>query len=454
MAHNTPLYDVLTRRASDGALRFHMPGHKGKNIPESPLAGATAIDFTELYGTGNLYDGLWPIADAERAAAQAYEAPQAFFLTGGATMGIHAALLIARARTGQVLIDRGCHKSVYNGMGLLGLTPVYIRPGMIEPFHVSDSISPECVEHALSDNPAIGAIVITCPTYYGVMSDIEGIARAAHSHGALLIVDEAHGAHLPFMDGYKSAAARGADIAVCSMHKTLPALGQAALMLTAHDIAAEEVRRACAIFGTSSPSYNIMASMDLARDFMENEGRVSLRKLVREVSHMRADTNKRGVFEALNTGSLDPLRLCVMTAGGGISGYNAARILEDKHKIVCEMADERNVLFIITAADTIEELKSLANAIYKLEEEKACTQPLTSSAPAAAKTAMSLTAALHAKNECVELKDANGRVAACNLCPYPPGIPTIAVGEVIEQSAIEYLCNNGFAEDDLISVII
>lgn len=453
MARDLPLYNVLKARADEGAARFHMPGHKGKPILGELFSGACSIDFTELYGTGNLYDGVYPIADAEELCAQAWEVPQAFFLTGGASMGIITMLSLVRSRTKKILVDRGSHRSVYNGVAICGLENEYLYPDIIEPYGISSPHSAGKIEKILKEDKSIGAVIITCPTYYGVCSDIEKIAKVCHENDAYLLVDEAHGAHFPFLDGMNCAVKRGADLAVCSAHKTLPALGQAALLLANEKFSAAEIRRATSIFGTSSPSYQIMASIDIARDFMENEGREICRKHADALDKIRSEINTRGIFKALKGENYDPLRLCVMTSCAGISGYEAARTLEEEYKIVCEMADERQVLFIITAADSEKEIEALQRALRALEA-KAKTPIFAAVSPRLSpEVKLLLREALCVENEQVQLCCAIGRIAASNICPYPPGIPVIAAGEVIEEKTVEYLYHNGFSKDDYVSVI-
>lgn len=453
MKRDLPLYNVLKKRNDAGTIRFHMPGHKGKPVPKSVLSTSCAIDFTELYGTGNLYDGVYPISDAEELCASAWGVKNAFFLTGGATMGIHTMLSLVRMKTGKVLVDRGSHKSVYNALGLLDLQPVYIYPKLDEKHGVATAYTADAVKAALEKDADIGAFILTSPTYYGICSDIEKIAEVCHEKDVLLLVDEAHGAHFPFISGKGSAVSRGADLAVCSLHKTLPALGQAALLTAGEAFCDYEIRQKMSIFGTSSPSYQIMASIDLARDYMENEGREICKKHIEKIKEIRDIINKRGHFTALDVPDGDPLRLCVMTSDGGISGYLAARILEEEYKVVCEMADERQVLFIITPADTEKELDILLNSIIALEEkagESVFAETMSHKAPLVKLSPHDI---MKAECERVMLKDAKGRVAAANISPYPPGIPVIAMGEIIEDEFLPYLYHNGFDEEDLILVI-
>lgn len=448
-----PLYDALCARADEGKLRFHMPGHKGKDVFESALSGAAYLDFTELYGTGNLYDGTYPISDAEKLYAKAYSAPGAYFLTGGTTQGIYAAARLALKPGDKVLIDRGCHKSVYRALALFDARPVYLTPELILPYNIPKAITPEDISRALERDADIRWVILTCPTYYGVVCDIKAISDAIHKSGARLIVDAAHGAHFPFTPGVQSPIALGADIAVTSLHKTLPALGQAALIMTASDFAPERVRAATSLFGTSSPSYAVMASMDLTRRYMQDAGKEKCSRLAERLKELRYKINSKSRLRALELSDGDPLRLCVCTSELYISGYDAAAHLEDEQRVVCEMADARNVLFIITPADDISDIDALERALFALENisgDRALGDMPRLPTPRGVYTPHQ---ALFAERETVLISNAVGRIAAESICPYPPGIPAVAAGEVIEKEHLEYLYKSGFFPDDTADVI-
>ncbi len=451
---STPLYDALKKRADDGKARFHMPGHKGKDVFQSSLSGAQYIDFTELCGTGNLYEGISPISDAEKNAALLWHAKDAFYLTGGATQGILTSLFLASCRTGRILLDRGCHRSVYNALALFDLEPTYLQSDLLMPFGIPQAPSVSEIRRILSHNSDIGAVIITSPTYYGVVSDIKEIARTCHEFGALLIVDEAHGAHFPFHENCDSAAALGADLAICSLHKTLPALGQAALLTSNGAFSAKKIRSAGAMFGTSSPSYCIMASMDLAIDFMNREGRRLEKILANKLAYIRSEINSRNIFSALDISPSDPMRLAVCTACGGLCGYDAAKILEKNDSIVCEMADMRNIVFIITAADEMSDLEMLSSALERLEQSAGKAPLLCKLLPPLPEPRLSPHEALLSENTTKKLADCGGMISASSICPYPPGIPTVCGGEIIEAEHISFLLENGFSPDDDISVIL
>lgn len=225
----TPLYDALRGYAAKAPLRFHMPGHKGAFLPCPELAPLARLDVTEIPSTGNLYEDLSPIREAQALWARRMGAEYCQFLTGGSTMGIHTALTLCCPPGSRVLVDRSCHRSTFHALALLDLDPIFLpRPWLAEE-GVAGPFSPLDVKKMLDQDPTIKTVCITSPTYCGLLSDIPAIAGVVHAHGGKLVVDGAHGAHLQFlgMDAY-----RGADAVVVSAHKTLPAMGQAALLFT------------------------------------------------------------------------------------------------------------------------------------------------------------------------------------------------------------------------------
>ena len=271
---SAPLFHALQLLATGDSARFHMPGHKGEPLFNT-YAEIFAIDFTETYGTGNLYTGEGPIRDAEVAAARYFSAADCFFLTGGSTQGIMAMLATAVGRGGSVLIDRECHKSVCHACALLDITPYFVSAPLIEPFAVSGGLPKDEIERQMIDHPDIRAVLVTSPTYYGVRRDLPALADLCRAFGKLLLVDAAHGAHFPAV-GLPAPIQEGADIAVLSMHKTLPCLGQGAVVLSGEGVDKRSLRENTALFGTSSPSYPVMASIDLARAYTEGPGRDGL----------------------------------------------------------------------------------------------------------------------------------------------------------------------------------
>lgn len=429
---STPLYDALRRLAAEEPLLFNMPGHHGRVFPVEALADIS-IDFTETGRTGDLLGGSGDAIEAgECLWAERLGFDSCLFLTGGSTQGNHAGLALLAGVGGAVAVDRGSHRSVFHAMALLDLTPHYLSRLWMEEEGVTGPVDPAEVEMLLKQHPEINTVCITSPTYYGVISDIPALARVCHAQGAKLMVDGAHGAHLPFL-GYEGFAA--ADVVVMSAHKTLPALGQTALLFAnGYDMTA--LRRMGSVFGSSSPSYLMMASLDLARDWMETKGEKTYTQAAGIVE------NFRETFPTVRPGrlNLDPTRLVVCCSDGFAVEEQLLR-----RGIYPEMADAGHVVLIFTGADGAEEAARLAAA---LEEILPGLPPAKSTEvfapPHWPERELSLRQAFFSAAERVPLLESEGRISAGQIAPYPPGIPVIAPGERIEKKHLAYLLRIGY----------
>lgn len=346
---STPLYDALRAFAAQRPLRMHMPGHKGKSLPAPELAAIAAIDFTELPPTGDLFSGGGAIGAAEALWAKVFHMASCLFLTGGSTQGVHAALALACKPGETVLLDRGSHRSAYNALALLDLKPVYLERPWLASEGITGPISPSSVAQALEEHPEAKTLCITSPTYYGVLSDLPALAELMHRRGGVLVVDGAHGAHLPFLGNDHLSAA---DLVVTSAHKTLPALGQSALLLAGERFPHAGLRRAASLYGSSSPSYPMMACLDLCRAWMEEEGAAAYRAAARQVAALRRD------YPSVSGPALDPARLVLRAP----DGFAAQAALEGMG-VWPEMADAGHVVFIPTCADTEEDFARLRAAL-------------------------------------------------------------------------------------------
>jgi len=413
-ARAAPLYGSLRALADARPLRLDMPGHHGTALPGG-IRYPTGIDFTENGATGNLFGGEPDaIQEAEALWAARFGFDSCLFLTGGSTQGIHAGLALLAGAGGSVALDRGCHRSEFNALALLGLTPQFLpRPWLAEE-GITGPIPPETVAAALDGNPEIKTVCITSPTYYGVLSDIPAIAAVCHAHGAKLMVDGAHGAHLPFL-GYEGF--RAADVVVMSAHKTLPAPGQSALLF-ANGFPLSELQRWGSVYGTSSPSYVLMSALDAARDYMEGEGGARYRDAVRRVDEFRRRWPALRERDGLE---LAPARLTLTSP----DGFALARALRER-RVYPEMADMGHVVCFLTCADGAAEFDRLGRAL----EEAGLTGPCApvSPPPGPSQAALTPRQALFAPRERVALGGSAGRVAACQIAPYPPGVPVGAPG--------------------------
>ena len=430
----TPLYDVLKAYAAQNPARFHMPGHKGHGLPLPELSGAAPLDVTEIPGTGNLYCPGEPFDLAQRLWAEQFGFEFCQFLTGGSTMGIHTGLALLCSPGDQVLVDRSCHRAVFNAMALLDLEPVYLERPWRKEENLIGPVSPEAVAQQLNRHPGIKTVCITSPTYAGVLSDVAAIARIVHAGGRALFVDGAHGAHLPFLG---MAPFQGADGVVVSAHKTLPALGQSALLFT-NGLDPNYVRRTASLFGTSSPSYLILASLDAARSWLLEEGGAEQYQL----AALRVD-QLRQRFPSLRNGlSLDPTRFTLSVQDGPAF----AKALEAQG-IYPEMEDGGHVIFICTPQDLEKNFDRLEAALSAMTDQMGPCPPIPP--PLLPQRVCSLRKALFSPTRLLPLEQCAGRVAAAQLAPYPPGIPVVAPGERITEKELAYFRKIGYNIKDI-----
>ena len=427
----TPLYDALRGYADKKPLRFHMPGHKGKPLPVPELAGLAALDLTELSPTGNLYEAGEPFDSARRLWAELFGFDCCQFLTGGSTMGIHTGLTLCARPGSRVLVDRSCHRAVFNAMALLDLEPVYLERPWLRSENLIGPVSPEMVEKMLDRHPDIKTVCITSPTYAGVLSNIGVISRIVHARGGKLFVDGAHGAHLPFLG---LAPFWGADAVTVSAHKTLPAMGQTALLFT-DGFDSDLVRRTASVFGTSSPSYPMLASLDVAREWLTGEeGFHQYRQAACRVTELRQK------FPGLRPEyglSLDPCRFVLKVKDGPAF----AKQLEERG-VYPEMEDGGHVVFICTAQDSDEDFYGLERVLEELRDQMGDCPPVP--APPVPERMISLRSALFAPSRVRPLEDCEGEISACQIAPYPPGVPVVAPGERISKKELAYLREIGY----------
>lgn len=428
----TPLYDALRSYADREPIRFHMPGHKGQPFSPADLKWLAPIDVTELPETGNLYKAGEPFDSAQALWAELFGFDQCQFLTGGSTMGIHTGLALCGRPGEKVLMDRGCHRAAFNALALLDLEPVWLERPWLDGENLPGPISPGDVEKRLEEFPDIKTVCITSPTYTGILSNIGAISRIVHAHGGKLFVDGAHGAHLPFLG---LAPFWGADVITVSAHKTLPAMGQTALLF-ASGFDPDLVRQTASVFGTSSPSYPMLANLDVLRDWMVNWGAEKYRRTAVRVAELRQK------FPSLNDRpyhgfSLDSTRF-VLNVKDGFAFVQELR----KRGCIPEMEDGGHVVFISTCQDGDVAFRRLANVLEELRDMMGACPPIP--APPIPERVLSPRRALFAPSRVWPLRDCEGEVSAGQIAPYPPGVPVVAPGERIGKKELAYLEKIGY----------
>lgn len=430
------LLDKLTRYCASDALPMHMPGHK-RNPAVLPLPSPTEIDITEIDGFDNLHAAEDILLECQRNAAQVFGAEETHFLVNGSSCGILSAVTACVPRGGRLLLARNCHKSALNAVTLGGIIPQYIYPEFLAEDGISGAISPDGVRAALDSDPALRCVLITSPTYEGVISDISAIAEICHARGAILIVDEAHGAHLGFGGFPESAIRCGADISVQSVHKTLGSLTQTALLHTSGPrVDRERLRRMLSVYQTSSPSYMLMASIDECVRFMAGEGRQAARawRDRAELFHVSARGLKQLRVTAPSKERYDPSKIVISTLNADITGPQLQQLLRSEHHIETEMAAAHYVIAMTGIGDTDETLGRLKDALFAVDSALSPAKSAVPADPMLPRPQMALPPcdAEWLPAEDVPAHQAAGRICAETVFAYPPGIPLIVPGEIID----------------------
>ncbi|GHU57151.1 arginine decarboxylase [Clostridia bacterium] len=405
-------------------ISFHMPGHKGKKFFPDDL---TKFDTTEIDGTDNLYAPRGIIQAAQEHAAEVYGAGHTIFLTNGATAGIVSAILALSDERGVIIVARNCHKSVFSGIILSGAYPFYVYPKMYGDF--AGSVAPLDIEQAILKNKdkRISAVALTSPTYEGITSDIKKILEITNRYGIPLIVDEAHGAHFPFSPDFpQNSAAVGADIVINSMHKTLPVFGQSALLHINAPKLVPKIMACLELTQTSSPSYLLMCAMD---KFFEDYKAYDFGEYSRNLQDTRAVLKECKNIRLLENDDLSRLVFLAKDMG------NFGNTLRDKYNVEIEGSFDGHAIAISTISDSIEDLRTLQNAVLETDRLYAPKEQKTAEY-ARTDTVISPRKAFFGKRRVVPIEHAAGEICAENIMLCPPAIPIIAAGEIITESII------------------
>lgn len=417
-----PLYEALRAHTSLGRSSFHTPGHKGN--PEALPETLYSLDLTELPDTDSLFEADGPIRDAEELASRMFGTARTCLSAGGCTLCIQAMLRLAAPRGGKILCSRVVHRSAVNAMALLGIEPVWAMP--------------DRVADALREAPDVCAVYVTSPNYYGQLLDIPAISAACRERGVPLLVDNAHGTHLMFTEPKLHPLLLGADLTADSPHKTLNVLTGGAWLQVGNPSYADAAKSAMALFGSTSPAYPVMASLDLCREWLEIHSD-AFAVLQRRTAQIRAFALERGI--TLPAGQLDPTRITLNTASVGLSGTEAAELFR-KSGVEPEYADSAYVVLIATPFSTARDFRRLKKAIGLLPISHPL--PVPKALPPLPPVETGLREAVLAESETVPLSSAVGRIAAEAACPCPPGVPAVMPGERVTKEAAEFLQRYGF----------
>lgn len=440
---------------------FYAPGHKrGIGTPKilrDWLGSAMfAADLPELPELDNLFAPAGVIQSAQELAAAAFGADKTWFLVNGSSAGVMAAILATCNPGDLILLPRNVHQSAIAGLIFSGAVPVFLEPAYDPEWDLVLSITPAAVAAALTQYPAIRAVMMVYPTYQGICGEVAAIAAIAHQHSIPLLVDEAHGPHLGFHPDLPQAAlAAGADLAVQSTHKVLSALSQAAMLhLKSDRIDPDRLSQALQLVQSTSPNYLLLASLDAARQQMATQGTLLLTQVLamaEQARHQLRQISGLAVLESGLAGSpgfraLDQTRLTVDVSGLGISGFAADEILRQQGGVTAELPLARHLTFIISLGNTTADLAQLVQGFSTLAQAspgKESSSGQNFSFPHLLQEIslprLSPQAAFFARTEMVSAQQAPDRISAELICPYPPGIPVLLPGELITPEAIDYL---------------
>ncbi len=441
------LYEHLTEDLK-GRLPLHMPGHKRSALLAPYLEGlGAALDITEIEGFDNLHAPEGLLLEGMERAARLYGACRSFYLVNGSTGGILAAMHALSRRGDTVIMQRGCHLSVWQGAALRGLRPVYLYPRFSPELGMPLSLGAEQLSRALRLHPEAKLLVLTCPGYEGALSNLDALVALAHGRGLRVLVDAAHGAHLGILPGFpRGAVESGADIVIHSLHKTLPSLTQTALAHAADEQTALGLAEALDVFQTSSPSYLLMASIDGCLRLIEERGEELSARWLERLSAFRSGAKRLKRFQILDAESppeglwgLDPSKLLIGCAGSGIPGRTLGERLRVEFGIDLEMAGPLSALAMTGMGDGEEALPRLLDALARIESglppgRLPAAQPLPE-----AEAVMTPDEALALPFELRQAERAEGLVCAEFITVYPPGAPLLAPGERVSAEALAAL---------------
>ena len=418
----TPIREFVARYAASNACRLHMPGHKGL-----AALGAEPLDITEIDGADSLYEAHGIIRESERNAGALFGA-ETFYSTEGATLPIRAMLYLVaqnaaeRGEKARILAARNAHKSFLSSVALLDIEVEWLYPA--GGSYLSCPIDASALEERLAGG-RYDALYLTSPDYLGNMADIAAIAAVCHRSGALLLVDNAHGAYLKFLPESRHPIDLGADLCVDSAHKTLPVLTGGAYLHISHTVAARfapKAKSALALFGSTSPSYLILQSLDLANAYLADGYAERLAAFIR-----RTEDIKRRLFEAgFCLCGDEPLKLTLAPKAYGYSGEELAAILEE-NRFVCEFSDPDFTVMMLTPEIGEGALEGLAALLLSLPKR----EPIAEAAPSLSPLAAVLTPreALFAPSEEIDSHLCGGRILAAATVACPPAVPLAVCGE-------------------------
>ena len=432
---------------------FDVPGHKGgrgnEELTEFLGINCLKADVNSMKPLDNLCHPVSVIKEAQEIAAEAFGAASSFFIVNGTTGSVQAMIMSATTEGDKIIMPRNVHRSAINALVVNGATPIYVNPGVNKELGIPLGMSVKEVEKAIKENPDAKAVLINNPTYYGVCSDLKSIVDLAHKYGMLALVDEAHGTHFYFGKNMPlNAMAAGADMASVSMHKSGGSLTQSSILLLGPAINSGYVRQVINLTQTTSASYLLMSSLDIARKNLALNGNEIFDKATKYAQYARSEINRIGGYYAFGSELIDDdaffdfdkTKLSVNTMNTGLAGIEVYDILRDEYNIQIEFGDIGNILAYISAGDRALEIERLISALAEIRRryskdktgmfDHEYINPIVSLTPKKA---------FFTRKKKKKLEECSGKICGEFVMCYPPGIPILAPGEKITDEIITYI---------------
>lgn len=451
--NQAPIYEALVKLRKKRIVPFDVPGHKrGRGNPELvELLGekCVGIDVNSMKPLDNLGHPISIIRDAEELASDAFGAAHAFLMIGGTTSSVQTMILSTCKAGDKIILPRNVHKSAINALVLCGAIPIYIEMSVDPKIGIALGLENNRVEQAIKEHPDAKAILINNPTYYGICSDLRGLTDMAHEAGMLVLVDEAHGAHLHFTDKLPlSAMDAGADMAAVSMHKSGGSLTQSSILLIGEQMNPEYVRQIINLTQSTSASYLLMASLDISRRNLALRGKESFEKVIELSEYARREINAIGGYYAYSKELIDGLSVCdfdvtklsVYTQGIGLTGIEVYDLLRDEYDIQIEFGDIGNILAYISIGDRIQDIERLVGALADIKRLYSRDgKDLIAGEYIQPELVLSPQEAFYSERKSLSLDESVGQVCGEFVMCYPPGIPILAPGERITREIVDYI---------------
>jgi arginine decarboxylase len=456
----TPLFDTLLQHIQRKPIQFHIPGHKRGRGMESSFQqfigeNALALDLINIAPLDDLHHPTGAIKQAQELAAEAFGADVTFFSVQGTSTAIMTMVLATVGPGDVILVPRNAHKSILTAIMLADAQPVFLAPEVDMDLGIAHGVSVETVQRALEEHPEAKALVVINPTYFGVSADLVRIVELAHERGVPVLVDEAHGAHIHFHEALPpSAMQAGADMAATSVHKLGGSMTQSSVLnVRAGLVDPRHVQVVLSMLTTTSTSYLLLASLDVARKQLALHGRQRLDKAIELADYARRRIAAipglycvgREILRDSATYAMDPTKLTICVKELGLRGYDVERILREEFNIEVELSDLYNILCIISWGDEREDIDCLVEALAQIAvryRQGLKNAALSVKVPSFPKLKMSPRAAFYAATEVVPLHEAVGRTIAEMIMVYPPGIPILLPGEVVTRDNVDYIEEN------------